>query len=52
MDKQDYIHHYFLKRDPKLAESIKKQEAWRQKQIDTYYRTGRPLYSKDKKIIE
>lgn len=44
--------HYFLKRDPKLVESIKKQEAWRQKQIDIYYRIGRPLYSKDNKFIE
>lgn len=44
--------HYLLKRDPKLVESIKKQEAWRQKQIDIYYRIGRPLYSKDNKFIE
>lgn len=51
MDKQDYIRH-FLKRDPKLVCAIRKQEEWRQKQIDIYYRTGRPLYFKDKKIIE
>jgi hypothetical protein len=48
---QSYIRH-FLKRDKKLVYAIQKQEEWRQKQIDIYYRTGRPLYFKDKKIIE
>jgi len=48
---QSCIHH-FLKRDKKLVYAIQKQEEWRQKQIDIYYRRGRPLYFKDKKIIE
>jgi|SaaInlStandDraft_2_1057019.scaffolds.fasta_scaffold27187_2 hypothetical protein len=51
MDKRDHIY-YFLKRDKKLVYAIQKQEEWRQKQIDIYYRRGRPLYFKDKKIIE
>lgn len=42
---------YLLNRDPKLARAIRKQEIWRQKQIDIYYRTGRPLFSYDKKHI-
>jgi len=50
MDKPGYIHH-MLKRDPKLTEAIRKQEEWRQKQIDIYYRNGRPLYKVDKKSI-
>jgi len=51
MDKRGHIY-YFLKRDKKLVYAIQKQEEWRQKQIDIYYRRGRPLYFKDKKIIE
>lgn len=43
-----YIYH-FLRRDPKLARAIRKQEKWRQTQIDIYYRTGRPLFNYDNK---
>ena len=50
MNKQDYIHH-MLKRDKKLVHAIQKQEEWRQKQIDIYYRTGRPIYRVNKKFI-
>lgn len=45
-----YIY-YLLKRDPKLVRAIRKQETWRQKQLDIYYRTGRPLFGHDKKNI-
>lgn len=45
-----YIY-YFRRRDPKITQAIKKQEEWRQKQIDIYYRNGRPIYKVDKKII-
>ena len=50
MNKQDYIHH-MLKRDKELVHAIHKQEKWRQKQIDIYYRIGRPIYRVDKKSI-
>jgi hypothetical protein len=50
MERQDYIHH-MLKRDKKLVRAIQKQEEWRQKQIDIYYRIGRPIYRVDKKSI-
>ena len=31
---------------------MKKQEKWRQKQIDIYYRTGRPIFLVDKHKME
>ena len=45
-----YLHiYYFVRRDPIVMRAIRKQEKWRQKQIDIYYRTGRPLYKYDNK---
>ncbi len=41
----------YLGLDRRMIQSVKKQEIWRQKQIDIYYRTGRPLFSYDKKNI-
>ena len=41
----------FLKQDPQITKAIKKQEIWRQKQIDIYYRSGRPLFTYNKKYI-
>ena len=37
------IMHELLKKYPRTKEQ-KKQEAWRQKQITIFYRTGRPIF--------
>ena len=37
--------HYFMRKDKKVTNAIKKQEQWRQKQIDIYYRIGRPIFT-------
>ena len=29
------------------SEAVKKQEIWRQKQIQTYYRSGKPIFTID-----
>ena len=49
MDSRYMLRYWGL--DTRVIQAIKKQEAWRQKQIDIYYRNGRPLYKVDKKII-
>ena len=36
--------YYLMKRDRQISLAIRKQEIWRQKQIDIYYRKGRPLF--------
>lgn len=49
MDSPYVLRHWGL--DPRIIQALKKQEAWRQKQIDIYYRSGRPLYRVDKNVI-
>lgn len=43
-----YIFSRYKRIDPELiritTNAIIKQEKWRQKQLDIYYRTGRPLF--------
>lgn len=41
----------FTKPNRKITKAIKKQEIWRQKQLDIYYRSGRPLFTYDKNFI-
>lgn len=41
----------FIKSDNQITKAIKKQETWRQKQLDIYYRSGRPLFKYDKNFI-
>jgi|UniRef100_A0A6C0IIZ6 hypothetical protein len=41
----------FMKRCRQIASAMRKQEIWRQKQIDIYYRKGRPLFKTDKKVL-
>ena len=31
----------------KHEKGLQRQEKWRQKQINTFYRTGRPIFAKD-----
>ena len=31
-----------------LKKSLREQEIWRQKQLDIFYRTGRPIFSMNK----
>ena len=47
------IMHELLKKYPR-TEAQKKQEAWRQKQIDIFYRTGRPIFGhmKDNVLVQ
>ena len=33
-----------VKLDEEIAEHNKKQEIWRQKQLDIFYRTGKPIF--------
>jgi hypothetical protein len=47
---ENYMYPY-LKRDRQISLAMRKQEIWRQKQIDIYYRKGRPLFKKDKKVL-
>lgn len=49
MDSRYILRYWGL--DRRIIRSVRKQEIWRQKQIDIYYRTGRPLFSYDKKNI-
>jgi len=44
MDRQRYMN-YFVRKDKKITYAIQKQEEWRQKQIDIYYRIGRPIFT-------
>jgi hypothetical protein len=36
---------YMFKQDRKVRKAIEKQEIWRQKQIDIFYRTGKPIFN-------
>jgi len=47
----EYYMYQYLKRDRQISLAIRKQEIWRQKQIDIYYRKGRPLFKTDKKVL-
>ena len=44
------LEHPFLKQDKVITKAMSSQERWRQKQIDIYYRRGRPIFhiSRDK----
>ena len=40
---------YYLKYKDSYESSIERQEKWRQKQINIFYRTGRPIFEEDYK---
>jgi len=47
-----YLINYILKDKNLYSRAILSQEKWRQKQIDIYYRTGRPIFLVDKHKTE
>lgn len=51
MEMEPKIIFRFIKSDSQITKAMKKQEIWRQKQLDIYYRSGRPLFTYDKNFI-
>ena len=47
-----YLINFILKDKSLYSRAILSQERWRQKQIDIYYRTGRPIFNIDKHKME
>ena len=41
---EDLVLKIKVKLDDEIAEHNKKQEIWRQKQLDIFYRTGKPIF--------
>ena len=40
--------HPLLKEKKIISKALSSQERWRQKQLDIFYRTGRPIFTVDK----
>lgn len=47
-----YLINFILKDKSLYSRAILSQERWRQKQIDIFYRTGRPIFTIDKHKVE
>lgn len=47
-----YLINFILKDKSLYSRAILSQERWRQKQIDIFYRTGRPIFTIDKHKME
>ena len=49
MEKKDIKKRHLLLKEEKIVidKALKQQEKWRQKQLDTYFRYGRPIFKTD-----
>jgi len=45
IDMNDYSYSSRLLRKQIIKKSLREQEIWRQKQLDIFYRTGRPIFN-------
>ena len=45
INKDDYISPLLLQQYEYVKKAVIKQEIWRQKQLDIFYRTGRPIFT-------
>ena len=45
VDMNNYSHSSRLLRQQIIKKGLREQEIWRQKQLDIFYRTGRPIFN-------
>ena len=54
MEKKDIKKRHLLLKEEKIVidKALKQQEKWRQKQLDTYFRYGRPIFKTDEHKVK